>query len=67
MKLIKTTMSKGGKAVHTVEMDPGEKLIAVRPDSFYELGEPLDDVVPGHIIENAERVLWCPVSQGWVK
>lgn len=64
MRLIKTTM-RNGKAVHTVEMEAGEKLIAIKPESFYELGHPLNDVVPGHIIEESVRVIWCPIEQKW--
>ncbi len=65
MKLLKTIM-KGDKAIHTVEMAPGEKLLAIQPDAYYELGDPLGEIVPGHIIENAELAMWCPVEQKWV-
>jgi len=60
------TMKKTGKRRITVELDKGEALIAVRPDSFYKLGYPVEDVVPSHVLENAHQVTWCCVGQEWV-
>jgi hypothetical protein len=50
----------------TVELVPGETLIAINDRLHYQLGEPLDDVLPGHMLSNAVPVYWCPVAQRWV-
>jgi hypothetical protein len=50
----------------TVELNPGETLIAIDDRVHYQLGEPLEDVLPGHMLSNAVRVYWCPVAQRWV-
>jgi hypothetical protein len=67
MNLITCKTLKSGKMRVTVDIDPGQKLVAIYEDAYYELGEPLDDVVQGHIIADADRVTWCPIGQGWVK
>lgn len=54
-----------GKRRVMVELEPGEKLMAVRGDAFYRLGEPLDDVIAGHILADATRAQWCSVTQKW--
>lgn len=51
----------------TVELNPGEILIAINERVHYRLGEPLDDVLPGHMLSCAVPVLWCPVEQRWVE
>jgi hypothetical protein len=48
-----------------VELDPGEKLIAVHDNRFYQLGHPICDVLAGHIVSASEQVQWCSVSQEW--
>lgn len=68
MKVIKDEMAtlKRHRRV-TVELLPGEQLLAINPKQYYELGEPLEDVVQGHIIADAAPVLWCPIGQEWIK
>lgn len=51
----------------TVELQPGEKLMAVHDDSFYRLGYPLEDVMAGRIVSEARRVVWCSIEQRWVE
>lgn len=49
-----------------VELQPGEELRAYRPDSHYQLGQPLEDmVVATHHIAEAVEVSWCVVEQKW--
>ena len=48
-----------------VELDPGEKLIAVHDDRYYQLGYPLDEVMAGHILAVATQVTWCSIEQEW--
>jgi hypothetical protein len=50
----------------TVELRPHEQLIAIDDRLHYQLGDPISDVVPGHIVSNAVAVYWCPVGQEWV-
>lgn len=37
----------------------------VDPNGFYQLGQPLDEVVPGHVLAGATRVYWCCIEQKW--
>ena len=66
MKEISCKTLKSGKFRVTLEIDPGEKLIAIREDSFYKLGYPFEEVVQSHIIQDAQQVTWCPLGQEWV-
>jgi hypothetical protein len=66
MKVITALVKKNGKRRVTVELDPGQKLIAIREDGFYKLGYPFEEVVQSHIIEDAQQVTWCPLGQEWV-
>lgn len=67
MKVIKDEMAtlKRHRRV-TVELRPHEQLIAIDDRLHYRLGDPLDDVVPGHMLTDAVPVMWCPVEQRWV-
>jgi hypothetical protein len=68
MKILKddiATLKRKRRVV--VELDPGEHLLAIHDDRFYRLGEPLDEVMAGHIIGNAHKVEWCSLKQGWVE
>jgi hypothetical protein len=67
MNIISTKPLKNGKMRVTVELVPGEQIAAIDPNGFYELGYPLEDIVVGHHIIDAERVRWCVLEQGWVK
>ena len=66
MKIKRTTTNKQGREVVTVELAPGEKLLAVKDDYHYKLGYPVEDVVGGHIIADAQHVIWCSAGQEWV-
>jgi hypothetical protein len=57
---------KSGKLRVTLDIDPGEKLITIREDSFYKLGYPFEEVVQSHIIQDSYQVTWCPLGQEWV-
>ena len=64
MKIISTkTDRKTGTRTMTIELDKNEKLVAVRDGAFYALGEPLNDVVQGHIIADCVPAVWCPITQ----
>ena len=66
MKTISEKTTPAGKRRVVVELAPGEKLIAIRPDSHYMLAQPVEDVVGSHIIADATEVTWCSASQAWV-
>jgi hypothetical protein len=68
MNITRTKPGENGSRFVTVQLDPGEKLIAIRDDASYRLGEPLDDtVVRGCQITEAKEVTWCVASQAWIK
>lgn len=67
MKILtsKTDRNTGVRTM-TIELDKSEKLVAIHDNSFYKLGEPLDDVVQGHIIADATVAVWCPIEQKFI-
>ena len=56
--------AKGRREV-TVELRQGEKIVAVDEHQHYRLGGQMDDIVPGHVLTEAERAYWCPFEQKW--
>lgn len=67
MKIIKETIAtlKKPRTV-TVELHHhDEVLMSFRPDCYYKLGEPVQDVVQGHTIIGTWRTYWCPIAQEW--
>lgn len=65
MKIISEKVVKGKRRV-TVELDEGEQVLAIRRDSHYRLGYPLEDqVIHSSRIENATEVYWCDGEQNW--
>jgi len=67
MNITKSKQNANGTTTLTVTIKPGETLIALQEDAFYELGEPMDDVINGHILIDAKRVTWCPLEQKWIR
>lgn len=49
----------------TVELLPGEELLVISDRQHYRLGYPLEDVVPGHVVQEAVPVSWCCIEQRW--
>ena len=66
MKVISDRPTKEGGRRVTVSLAPGEKLVAIKEESYYRMGGPMDDVVQGHYITGATGVCWCSLSQEWV-
>lgn len=66
MNIIKETVGANGLRRVTVVLGKGESLMAIRHDSHYKLGQPVDDIVGSHIIMDAEEVSWCSAQQAWV-
>ena len=47
---------------------PGRKLVEIRNDAYYSLGEPMiGDVYPSHTLQGVRPVTWCPVAQKWIE
>lgn len=69
MKTLHTKTLKDGRVHVLIELDPTEAMPvpAYYDDAMYRLREPMDDIVPGHVINDAKRVYWCPVGQDWVE
>lgn len=66
MTTLKDVTMKNGRRRVTIELAPGEQLIRLRPDSFYRLAYPCDEVLPTHVLDSIRRVYWCPVEQNWI-
>lgn len=66
MKIISEVKKPDGKRVLKVELPPGYQFVAVHSDGYYKLGEPMDEVIPGHILVGAAAVHWCPLEQRWL-
>ena len=66
MRVIREKINRQGKREVTVVLDSTETLKAFDQSAFYKMGYPVEDVVGGHIILDAEQVTWCSLSQGWV-
>lgn len=66
MKTLHVKELKSGKRHVLVELDAGEKLVAVHEDRFYKTGYPQEMVVSGHILTESVRVSWCSLGQEWV-
>lgn len=56
---------RDGKRKVVVELSPGEKLVSVRENAHYRLGQPMDDVVSGRILSDMVVVHWCSIGQKW--
>jgi hypothetical protein len=68
MKVLNEKTLKSGARRVTVEIDPSEKLLAIREGRFYRLGYPLDsEIVEGHHLTLAIPVSWCVIGQEWVE
>lgn len=67
MKIVKEGVRKSqpGTRVLTVELQPGEKLIAVNEDKFYRLGSQHEDIVPGYVLTDSLEAHWCHIGQKW--
>jgi hypothetical protein len=62
MKVLKAVPVKNTSRVRiTLEVDSSQKLVAIRPEAYYRLGQPLEDVVSGDLITEAEQV----IGQKW--
>ena len=66
MKVISDRPTKEGGRRVTVSLAPGEKLVAVKEESYYRMGGQVDDIVQGHCITESRGVYWCSVAQEWV-
>ena len=66
MKLVKDSPRKNsnGRRV-TVDLEPGEELVAVQERSHYRLGGQMDDVVNSFTLTQAVPVFWNQHSQTW--
>ncbi len=67
MKTIARRTLKSGKVRLIVELDADEDVVPVSAGLHYQLGFPVNDVVGGHIVQDAVPVAWCSVEQKWVR
>lgn len=67
MIIKRSRINAKGKRELVVELDSlDEKLVAVAPHRFYQLGGQVEDIMPGHVLLESHRVYWCPIAQQWV-
>lgn len=66
MKILRERINKHGKREAVVELDSGEHIQAIHPDSYYKTGYPQEEVVQGYIIIDSVQVTWCSIGQEWV-
>lgn len=66
MKITSERLNKSGKRIVTVEIENGEVLMSFKPNQFYKLGDPLNDVVYGSAIIDSWRAEWDQVGQEWI-
>ena len=66
MRIIKEKLNRLGKREVTVVLEEGDHLMCFRDDRYFRLGGQVDEVMAGHVITEAEHVVWCSIEQRWV-
>jgi len=66
MKTVKETTARNGNRLVTVELAKGETLACFHEDGFYQMGDPLNDIIAGHMLLDAVPTTWCSISQKWI-
>lgn len=66
MLIVKQNENKEGVITLTVRLSKGEKIRSFHEDVYYSLGDPVNDVMQGHILIGSKIVSWCPFEQKWV-
>ena len=68
IKVIDSKVGAVGTKDVTVRVPKGHKLLLISDDEYYELGQPMDDMVlGGHILTSMARVTWDSVEQKWME
>lgn len=65
MKILNEKPVANGRRRITLELDPGERLLPVRDNAHYQLGEPVGDIVAAHVLADSRPVDWCSIEQRW--
>ena len=65
MKILSEKTKQNGDRNVLVQLRPGEHLAVINENSMYQLGYPIEDVVHAGVLLEAQRVVWCSVSQKW--
>lgn len=66
MKILYTRKLKSDKHQVLVELQHAdEKLMSFRPEQYYKMGEPTEDIVQGYTIIGAWPAEWCSIAQEW--
>jgi hypothetical protein len=66
VKIASERINRAGKRVVTVVIESGEVLMSFRPNQFYQLGDPLNDVVYGSAILDSWPAVWDQIEQRWI-
>jgi hypothetical protein len=66
MKVTHSKNLKSGQRQLTVILNSNEELTTTfNPNSYYQLGGQVEDIVQGHVITEARCVFWCSIAQKW--
>ncbi len=65
MKIISAKAIKGGQRVVVEVSDDETMLLSLAPNTFYQLGGQVDDIVASHVLMEMQEVSWCSISQKW--
>lgn len=65
MKVKRERTTAAGKREVVVELEPGERLMALETSGHYRLGGQIDDVVEWHVLTDSHKVHWCHFQQKW--
>jgi hypothetical protein len=67
MKILKDVPATAKKKRRiTVELQhDDEVLMSFRPNQYYKMGEPTEDIVQGYAIIGAWPTDWCSIAQEW--
>lgn len=67
MKVVSERLLKNGKHRVTVDLAPGEQLMAVKPDELYLIGDQVDMRFYGWHLLGVKLTRFCPVIQEFVE
>jgi hypothetical protein len=76
MHIISGKTLKSGMRRIVVDLVDGEELMAFKPakekvlvvknDCFYKLGEPVEDIMAAHVLQDTSMVVWDSLEQKWL-
>ena len=67
MKILHIKQLKDGRRHVLVELAVGEKqpLAAFNQDGYYQVGYPVEDILPGYVLNDTKPAAWDCIAQKW--